>query len=172
MPKPDMFENLTDDDEIEAVFLANIENIEVGYAAAVSDSLFKFAAKDIWNTNHIVSSVYQLCHLHAKRPDEIFHFRGITSPYIYYGITGTSFALHIEDLALWSCNYNNGPGSKLWYVTPPSWYDFVKDAESLLNITTCKHPIQHKNIFVHPQFFQERGIPYTRVRNSTINRLF
>lgn len=161
---PGFFNTATCDDDKENAFLDNIGKFDIDYAAAVNDSLFKFAAKDIWNTNHVISSVYQLCHLHAKKPNEVFRFAGITSPYVYYGIAGTSFALHIEDLALWSCNYNNGPGKKLWYVVPPAWYDFLKQSvEKVLKIETCQHPIQHKNIFLDPRFFQEHNIPYTRV---------
>lgn len=166
-PIPSVFHNTNtsmSDDDIERIFFDNIGQFDVDYAAAVHDSLFKFKAKDIWNTNHIISSVYQLCHLHAKKPNEIFHFEGITSPYVYYGINGTSFALHIEDLALWSCNFNNGPGKKLWYVVPPAFYEVLKDSvEGVLNINTCSHPIQHTNISLHPKFFQKRNIPYTRV---------
>lgn len=97
-------------------------------------------------------------------PDEIHHFKGITSPYVYYGLPGTSFAIHIEDMALWSCNFNCGPGVKLWYVVPPSHYQILKEKlESVLEIDTCQHPLQHKNIFVDPRFFQAHDIPYTRV---------
>lgn len=170
---PGIFDTVSGDDDMEMRFLNNIAEFDVDYAAAVNDSLFKFASKDIWNTNHIISSVYQLCHLHATKPHQVFHFEGITSPYVYYALPGTSFPLHIEDLALWSCNYNNGPGKKLWYVVPPSWYQFLKDSvESLLKIETCRHPIQHKNIFLNPEFFQKRGIPYTRVSNNNYTITF
>lgn len=155
------------DDEIETIFLENIGKFDVDYAAAVHDTIFKVGANDIWNTNHITSTLNQLCHLHSRKQNEIAHFDGITTPYLYSGISGTSFAIHIEDLALWSCNYNRGPGKKLWYVLPPSWYNVVKDAvESVINDQTCPHPIQHKDIFVKPAFFQARGIPYTRVNSS------
>lgn len=160
----EFFQGEKTEEELELAFLDNIGQFQVGYAAAVHDSVFKFNAKDVWNTNHVVSSVSQLRQHHAPAKDKLCDFAGITTPYIYYGNAGTSFALHIEDLALWSCNYNTGPGSKVWYVVPPSWYSYLKAAvEGILKINTCRHPIQHKTTFVHPQFFQEHEIPYTRV---------
>lgn len=163
-PVPTQFLNLETNDDIEKAFLDNIGSFAVDYGAAVDDSLFHFKAKHVWNTNHIMSALNQLCHLHASGPDEIHHFKGITSPYVYYGLPGTSFAIHIEDMALWSCNFNCGPGVKLWYVVPPSHYQILKEKlESVLEIDTCQHPLQHKNIFVDPRFFQAHDIPYTRV---------
>lgn len=99
--------------------------------------------------NNIAWPLYTDTHKKTAR------FPGITSPYVYYGITGTSFALHIEDLAL---RWWTGPEAVVRYS------DFLKcSVEDILKIGTCKHPIQHKNVFLHPHFFQERGIPYTRV---------
>lgn len=163
-PVPTQLLSLGASDDIERAFLDNIGSFTVDYGAAVDDSLFQFKAKDVWNTNHIMSALNQLCHLHASSPAQVFHFKGITSPYIYYGLPGTSFAIHIEDMALWSCNFNTGPGVKLWYVVPPSHYQILKETlESVLGIDTCEHPLQHKNIFVDPRFFQAHDIPYTRV---------
>lgn len=161
---PDVLCNKTSDDEIEMGFWENIVSLTVDYGAAVDDTIFKQTATHIWNTNHIISSLCHLRTFYAKKKGELFDFPGITTPFLYYGNAGTTFALHIEDMALWSCNFNRGPGNKLWYVVPPSSYQALKDGvEASLKNKKCAHPIQHKNVLVNPKFFQKRGIPYTRV---------
>lgn len=105
---PKIFKDVYGDDAIEEVFWSNIGKFEVPYATGVSDTVFKFKDKTIWNTNHIESHLRQLCIYHAKNSVSVHHFDGISTPYIYYGVAGTTFALHIEDIGLNSVNYNLG----------------------------------------------------------------
>lgn len=131
------------DDELEQAFLDNIGKSGVDYAAAVHDSVFVFCRRqnNLEHKPHYHGSIKSAQRiLSAERPDVLCALGGIATPYIYYGIVGTTFAIHIEHNALSSRNYNMGPGIKLRYVVPPSYYSFLKNAaESVLKIAATPY---------------------------------
>lgn len=150
-------------DKLEAQLFKHLGKFNVDYAAAVDVSLFKrnSEAMKIWNTNYIWSPLMQLI---EGNPNELNHYKGISSPFAYFDKAGTLFALHVEDLGLFSVNYNKGPGDKLWYVVEPKFYDDVKRiVEAELGKTDCSDQIQHKETFVRPELFDQNGIRYRRV---------
>lgn len=46
------------------------------------------------------------------------NLKGITTPYMYFGFGGSSFALHVEDQLLNSCSYLHRGGNKIWFFVP------------------------------------------------------
>ena len=47
--------------------------------------------------------------------DEVFHLPGVTSAYLYFGMWGSTFAVHAEDMNLLSINYLHAGSPKYWY---------------------------------------------------------
>ncbi len=62
-----------------------------------------------WNLNVLPKLPTSLFH-HTK---EVIH--GVTDPMLYFGMTFTSFAWHVEDHFLYSINYLHGGAPKVWY---------------------------------------------------------
>ena len=62
-----------------------------------------------WNLNVLPKMPTSLFH-HTK---EVIH--GVTDPMLYFGMTFSSFAWHVEDHFLYSINYHHGGAPKLWY---------------------------------------------------------
>lgn len=62
-----------------------------------------------WNLNKLPKMPTSLFH-HTK---EVIH--GVTDPMLYFGMTFTSFAWHVEDHFLYSINYHHGGAAKVWY---------------------------------------------------------
>ena len=80
-------------------------------------TLFKDAHACGWNVDRLKSC---LCLLrtdsrNGDRDDEVFHLPGVTSAYLYFGMWGSTFAVHAEDMNLLSINYLHAGSPKYWY---------------------------------------------------------
>jgi hypothetical protein len=93
---------------------------------------------------------------------------GYTTPMIYVGGPGTTFALHAEDQNLFSCNYLLAGCPKVWYAVPPQYYtrvvEFVHRRAFPTNplVKSCPQAVMHKRFLVHPQELHAAGIPTSR----------
>ena len=93
---------------------------------------------------------------------------GYTTPMLYVGGVGTTFALHSEDQNLFSCNYLVAGSPKVWYGVPPAYYSRVV---SFINSTfpgnplvkQCPQAVMHKRFLVNPEQLHAAGIPTARV---------
>lgn len=86
------------------------------------------------------------------------NLEGITTPYLYFGFGGSSFALHVEDQLLNSCSYLHRGGNKIWFFVPIEYYErlskfFTEDCEK------CENHLRHKNKIVDPDLLREEGFP-------------
>eukprot|EP00884_Botryococcus_braunii_P008196 jgi/Botrbrau1/17378/Bobra.0494s0003.2 len=52
---------------------------------------------------------------------------GITSPFLYIGMWGSTFAWHVEDYYLYSINYQHLGAAKTWYGVPASGADKLEE---------------------------------------------
>lgn len=62
------------------------------------------------------------------------HIRGITTPYLYIGEFGSTFALHTEDADLYSLSILRYGAEKYWYTT------LIADGPLIEEIATAHHP--------------------------------
>jgi len=109
--------------------------------------------------------------LRAIMPDLDFYedtIEGYTSSALYIGASGTTFALHAEDMNLASVNYLIAGAPKVWYCVPPSEYTKVVDLISKIFagsslVKSCPQAVMHKQFLVHPDTLRDHGIVCSRI---------
>ena len=82
------------------------------------------------------------------------HIRGVTSPYLYFGMWKTTFSWHVEDMDLHSINYLHFGMPKTWYVVPPQYGHLMERATKELypNLASwCSSFMRHKTCLIQPQ---------------------
>lgn len=96
---------------------------------------------------------------------------GITTPFIYAGVFGSTFPLHTEDIDLHSINILRSGAPKFWYTTR------IADGRTIEEIATahhpividestnrqCQHIIRHKSFVVEPSVLESYGIKVKKV---------
>lgn len=141
------------------------------YGADMSGTLFKGAHACGWNVDRLESC---LCLLRADAQrgdsdDEVFHLPGVTSAYLYFGMWGSTFAAHAEDMNLLSINYLHAGAPKYWYGIA---HEDSRRFESLARshfpgrAADCHEFLRHKQCLLSPSILKKAGIKFT----TTIQR--
>ena len=102
------------------------------------------------------------------------HIRGVTSPYLYFGMWKTTFSWHVEDMDLHSINYLHFGMPKTWYVVPPQYGHLMERATKELypNLASwCSSFMRHKTCLIQPQTLNQLGIPYQKVVQEERNAI-
>lgn len=141
------------------------------YGADMSGTLFKDAHACGWNVDRLESC---LCLLRADSQrgdsdDEVFHLPGVTSAYLYFGMWGSTFAAHTEDMNLLSINYLHAGSPKYWYaIAQEDSRRFESLARSHFpgRAAECNEFLRHKQCLLSPSILKKAGIKFT----TTIQR--
>lgn len=141
------------------------------YGADMSGTLFKDAHACGWNVDRLESC---LCLLRADSQrgdsdDEVFHLPGVTSAYLYFGMWGSTFAAHTEDMNLLSINYLHAGSPKYWYgIAQEDSRRFESLARSHFpgRAAECHEFLRHKQCLLSPSILKKAGIKFT----TTIQR--
>ncbi|KAL7490896.1 hypothetical protein ACHAWT_000419 [Skeletonema menzelii] len=141
------------------------------YGADMSGTLFKDAHACGWNVDRLESC---LCLLRADAQrgdsdDEVFHLPGVTSAYLYFGMWGSTFAAHAEDMNLLSINYLHAGSPKYWYgIAQEDSRRFESLARSHFpgRAAECNEFLRHKQCLLSPSILKKAGIKFT----TTIQR--
>ena len=102
------------------------------------------------------------------------HIRGVTSPYLYFGMWKTTFSWHVEDMDLHSINYLHFGMPKTWYVIPPQYGHLMERATKELfpNLASwCSSFMRHKTCLINPKTMNLLGIPYQKVVQEERNAI-
>lgn len=100
------------------------------------------------------------------------HIPGVNEPYLYVGSWRADFAMHTEDLDLYSINYLHFGEPKSWYVVPPP---DKKKFEALARELApelfdkergCTEFLRHKELMISPSLCAKRGIKLVRLTQS------
>ncbi len=88
---------------------------------------------------------------------------GITSSYTYFGAWRSAFAMHTEDMDLYSINYLHQGAHKQWYSIPP---ESGRALEQVLadHFPKCSAFMRHKTAVVSPAVLEKYDIPYTKTQ--------
>jgi len=132
------------------------------YGADSPGTLFDESCQ-AWNVGHLPSLLHVL-----PGPGT----PGVSLPFLYFGMWKSLFAMHKEDVNLYSINYLHFGFPKQWYGIPPRFADkFDRLADNLYPLLrrSCSEFIRHKELLVSPQVLRESGIPYVHTRQSSGN---
>lgn len=91
---------------------------------------------------------------------------GVSTPYLYFGMWKAGFAVHSEDMHLYSINFLHFGQPKCWYSIPPSAGRKFEEkcAEALKkSAKACNQFLHHKHTIVSPQWLEANGIPYDKI---------
>ena len=121
---------------IEAAFWKNIQYGEPPmYGADMVGSLFS-PELPAWDLDKL-DTILQKLLVEEK-------VTGVTQSYLYWGMARAFFAMHCEDMDLFSVNYLHGGAPKSWWAVPPDHADrvesFVSRSPSLPRSFPCPYP--------------------------------
>lgn len=112
--------------------------------------------------------------IHGLPKTEETWFDGIQTPFVYFGMFGSSFSWHREDRNLLSINYLHQGEPKVWYCVP---YKYVARFEAIIQdeinkidpkIRTkmklnCDAIYRHKIVHAPPSILRKHKIPFGKV---------
>lgn len=87
---------------------------------------------------------------------------GVLLPSLCYGTKGSTFALHTEDMDMYSINYLHWGKPKRWNGVPPA---YVRKVENLMadeyssDFKKFSGSMRHKSVLINPETLRENGIP-------------
>ncbi|CAK4076611.1 unnamed protein product [Aphanomyces euteiches] len=122
------------------------------YGADIVGSLFGDEHAMSWNVNKLDSILRSV------------DLPGITQAMLYFGMWSAIFALHTEDMELYSINFLHTGKPKVWYAIPPQQASRVERICQTMfpdEYMTCHQFLRHKTSLISPSKLQEFDIPYT-----------
>ena len=138
------------------------------YGADMEGTLFDGADACGWNVDRLESALALLgvdMDEEGAAPGEpAGRLPGVTTAYLYYGMWGSTFAAHTEDMNLLSINYLHAGSPKFWYAIDP------KDSKRFESLATslfpsaardCPEFLRHKRYLISPSILSKAGISYT-----------
>lgn len=117
-----------------------------------------------WNISKMRSCL-QLLQAEQKDCDD-GGIPGVTTPYLYFGMWGSVFCTHTEDMNLLSINYLHAGSPKVWYAVAAG-----EDAKRLEQLydgnfheakSQCSEYMRHKRCLISPMILKKAGISFTR----------
>lgn len=105
----------------------------------------------------------------GKFPDEFKNIPGISTPYAYYGTTGSIAGIHVEDSDFMSLNVNIWGSSKHWLSTGEANREKVIEIMTKSDSTFKEFPNHYrcKMVVMTPNKLKEEGVTiYTGYQNA------
>ena len=138
--------------DVRRVFWKHIAFSPPLYAADSKGTLFEEDVEH-WNLNHLDSLLSLI-----QEP-----VPGMNVAYLYFGMWKAMFAMHTEDLDLYSINFLHFGKDKLWYAVPPAHADRLETlANSFFPVQhkECDQFLRHKMYLLSPTVLQQSNIPF------------
>ncbi|KAJ1673705.1 hypothetical protein EV182_004718, partial [Spiromyces aspiralis] len=114
------------------------------YGADVPGTLFPPPAEfPYWNPRDLGTILRRI---HVSMP-------GVNEPYLYLGMWRATFAWHVEDMDLYSINYNHFGAPKSWFAIPLDSHErFERCAQSVFahEYQKCNQFLRHKEFILSP----------------------
>ncbi|KAK3907233.1 Lysine-specific demethylase 4D [Frankliniella fusca] len=111
-----------------------------------------------------ITTNFSLSHLDVISITGMFEkfYPGVNTPYLYAGDLHSFCPIHIEDLSLFSVNFNHFGYPKAWIVVRPSavselTHTIMKDVE---HTGRCLGLLSHKYHVITPTWLKRHGIPF------------
>ena len=93
-------------------------------------------------------------------------YKGVNSPYLYFGMWKATFSWHVEDMDFYAINFLHYGAPKSWYCVPPKYGHLLEKAckELFPDVAKlCTNFMRHKSCLVEPKLLDEMGVPYQKV---------
>lgn len=139
-----------------------LETLTPLYGADIPGSLFEVNAQ--WNFNELGGILNQVYYTKGD------HFKGLMSPTMYFGSAGSTFAMHCEDMDLYSVSYLHWGEDKTWVAVPTAWSREVWNVSKQLfkrDFNKCSGAMRHKFALINPRILRDTyQIPCGVVRQS------
>ncbi|MCO5546930.1 hypothetical protein L7F22_000369 [Adiantum nelumboides] len=127
------------------------------YGADLEGTLFTDETKD-WNVGHLDNVLTRLKLKHR--------LKGVTTPYLYFGMWRATFAWHVEDVDLYSINYIHFGAPKQWYSIRQSdrqRFELAMAGAFPGDSSRCRHFMRHKSYLASPSFLASNNIKPLRL---------
>ena len=150
---------------IEVIYGADIATIETGSGMPTTDHKDEEQKKFANNPWNVTKMPYNpsSCLSHVERTT------GITVPWLYFGMTLSTFCWHVEDHHFYSVNYHHFGDPKVWYCIPA---EYSQQFERLMR-TRLPHLFEAQPDLLHslvtilsPKEIKAAGIPVYRVQQN------
>jgi len=129
------------------------------YGADMDGSFFDGDRACGWNVESLESCL-QLLTVNTKQDN----LPGVTSPYLYFGMWGSVFCAHTEDMNLLSINYLHAGAPKMWYAVSPvdsKRFESLAQSHFAHAARNCPEFLRHKRCLLSPAILKKAGIMYT-----------
>jgi len=145
---------------VEQMFWRSIKGTPSVYGADIPGTIFQDYDHP-WNVNLMTE-----CLLRKHLPPDNATIPGVTSSMLYFGTWKSLFALHVEDMDLFSISYLHSGEPKRWYGGCP---DDAHRIESLAQVSFPQvagekhggHFLRTKTCIMSPEMYREAGIKLT-----------
>mmetsp|Transcript_25114 Transcript_25114/g.38679 ORF Transcript_25114/g.38679 Transcript_25114/m.38679 type:complete len:641 (-) Transcript_25114:528-2450(-) len=129
------------------------------YGADMDGSFFDGDSACGWNVESLESCL-QLLTVNTNQDN----LPGVTSPYLYFGMWGSVFCAHTEDMNLLSINYLHAGAPKMWYAISPEdskRFESLAQSHFAQAAQVCPEFLRHKRCLLSPAILRKAGIMYT-----------
>lgn len=149
---------------VEVIYGADIATLEVGSGFTSKDD----ECEDNPSQKKYALSPWNVCNMPYNEQSCLKHVEattGITVPWLYFGMTLSTFCWHVEDHHFYSVNYHHFGDPKVWYSIPASYSKKFEEVmrRRLPHLFDAQPDLLHSLVTIlSPAVLKEEGIPVYR----------
>jgi len=141
--------------EVERLYWRGVPTRMPTYGADSPGSLFEQPLAGMWDLSRLPTILRAVP----------YSIPGVTTPFLYFGTFGATFAWHTEDADLHGINYIHAGSPKTWYAIPPA--DRPRFERLAANMYAghaggCRQFLRHKQCLLTPEFLARHGVDVVR----------
>ena len=150
--------------EVEVIYGADIATLEVGSGFTAKDD----PCEDAPEQRRYADSPWNVCNMPYNPSSCLKHVEattGITVPWLYFGMTLSTFCWHVEDHHFYSVNYHHFGDPKVWYSIPAEYSSKFEEVmrRRLPHLFAAQPDLLHSLVTImSPAALKEEGIPVYR----------
>ena len=149
---------------VEVIYGADIATMEVGSGLTNKDD----PCDDNPDQLKYATSPWNVCNMPYNPSSCLKHVEattGITVPWLYFGMTLSTFCWHVEDHHFYSVNYHHFGDPKVWYSIPAAYSEKFEEVmrRRLPHLFKAQPDLLHSLVTIlSPKVLRDEGIPVYR----------
>ena len=149
---------------VEVIYGADIATMEVGSGLTNKDD----PCDDNPDQLKYATSPWNVCNMPYNPSSCLKHVEattGITVPWLYFGMTLSTFCWHVEDHHFYSVNYHHFGDPKVWYSIPAAYSEKFEEVmrRRLPHLFNAQPDLLHSLVTIlSPKVLRDEGIPVYR----------